>query len=46
MPPAFIAGTLNSAIGYTSVGFASLVVPIVAVRALSGLVKSLAQVHA
>ena len=43
---AFIVGTLCGAIGYTSVGFASLVVPIVAVRALSGLVKSSPQVHA
>lgn len=44
---AFIAGTLCGAIGYTIVGFASLVIPIVTVSALAVFAKSSPQqVHA
>jgi len=44
---AFIAGTLCGAIGYTTLGFLSLIVPILAISALATLMKSSPQqVHA
>lgn len=47
MLAAFIAGTLCGAIGYTTLGFVSLIVPILAIGALAILMKSSPQqVHA
>jgi uncharacterized membrane protein YoaK (UPF0700 family) len=47
MLAAFIAGTLCGAIGYTTLGFVSLIVPILAISALATLMKSSPQqVHA